>query len=441
MKRRLIVVLLALAMSLTFITGCTQTEGESTSGSPGASPGVEGSTGSGASPGSDTGSGTDAQTSPGGANVGESVPNASPGGEKTSIEGPFDVDWKGPLQDGLPRFRICVNAMSFTDLLGSQFKAGLEYLQEAFNVEFVFVEAAASWTDEAIAMFESVMESGIDGMIMLSASPAVLDLAKRYGNIPIVNLGSEPADDNAAREAAAFDNFLGSVCGNDYESGVLAAETLYNNGARKFGVIGIVSGLSKAHDQRAKGFVDFINSKSDAVLLAEDYSLLQFDAAVSNFAAAFPDMDGILVTASAEPSQAALVREGLAGKIHYGAVDITDSTGEFLENGWMDWVCGGGYAQAMICFAVVYNYLIDGTRIIPDPAVTFYYPFLPMKSYDDYMIFEDLVAFNNKPGEVPVFTVGEMGNMIHYFNEIADMSFFSKLAADFTIANVKQRRS
>jgi hypothetical protein len=297
MKRQVIVVVLALAMTLAFIAGCSQTGGDDKSGSPDASPGAEASASAGTSQSSSDGNSQGAQTSPGassgGENTGEAAPGETTGGEKTRIEGPFDADWKGPLQEGLPHFRICVNAMSFTDLLGAQFKASLEYLQEAFNVEFVFVEAAASWTDEAIALFESVMESGIDGMIMLSASPAVLDLAKRYGNIPIVNLGSEPADDNAAREAAAFDNFLGSVCGNDYESGLLAAETLYNNGARKFGVIGIVNGLSKAHDQRAKGFVDFINSKPDAVLLAEDYSLLQFDAPVSNFAAAFPDMDGI----------------------------------------------------------------------------------------------------------------------------------------------------
>jgi hypothetical protein len=64
-----------------------------------------------------------------------------------------------------------------------------------------------------------------------------------------------------------------------------------------------------------------------------------------------------------------------------------------------------------------------------------------MLNFDDYKVYKELVEYTKLSGEYPVYTIGEEGNMIHYFNEEADTSFFQKLADDFTITNVRQRRS
>lgn len=341
---------------------------------------------------------------------------------------------EGSLPADLPRYKIALVYASFTDKLGSQMKNAMDYLAEPFNIEFVYLETG--FDADTVTVIESSLQTGIDGIIMVGASPAVLDAAKKAGDVPVVMIQSEPTTPEVAQEMAAFDNYLGAICENDYEVGYKAVEALYEAGARNFAIAGITKGLSKTHDDRAQAAIDFINSKSDAKLLADDYSMGLFAEAVTSFAASFPEMDGLFATGGSEGVYQVMRTEGLTGKVKYATIDIQESTGEYFENGDLAWIAGGQYGTTMVGFAVLYNYIADGTRIIPDTTVTLYRPFLELNNTEEFNTYVKYVD-----GEIPVYTVEEVAQMIHKFNPDADFAYFQEMAAAYSIDDIQTRHA
>jgi ABC-type sugar transport system substrate-binding protein len=313
-------------------------------------------------------------------------------------------------------------------------KSAMEYLAEDFNVEFVFLETG--YSADTVTVIESTLQTGIDGIIMVGVSPAVLDAAKKAGDVPVVMIQSEPTTPEQANEMAAYDNYLGAICENDYEVGYKALEALYNAGARNFGIAGLTKGISKTHDDRAQAAIDFINSKSDATLLADDYSMGLWSDALTSFAASFPEMDGFFATGGSEGVYQVMRTEGLTGKVKYATIDIQESTGEYFQSGDLAWIAGGQYGTTMVGFAVLYNYLADSTRIIPDTTVTLYRPFLELSSYEDYEVYLKYVD-----GETPVYTVEEVAQMIHKFNPDANFEYFQNLAETYSIEDIQTRHA
>ncbi|MHB8806139.1 MAG: sugar ABC transporter substrate-binding protein [Anaerolineaceae bacterium] len=338
------------------------------------------------------------------------------------------------IPSDLPKYKIALVYSTFTDKLGSQMKSAMEYLAEDFNVEFVFLETG--YSADTVTVIESTLQTGIDGIIMVGVSPAVLDAAQKAGDVPVVMIQSEPTTPEQASEMAAYDNYLGAICENDYEVGYQALEALYNAGARNFAIAGLTKGLSKTHDDRAQAAIDFINSKSDATLLADDYSMGLWSDALTSFAASFPEMDGFFATGGSEGVYQVMRTEGLTGKVKYATIDIQESTGEYFQSGDLAWIAGGQYGTTMVGFTVLYNYLADGTRIIPDTTVTLYRPFLELNNYDEYEVYLKYVD-----GEIPVYTVEEVAQMVHKFNLDANFEYFQNLAETYSIEDIQTRHA
>jgi len=359
------------------------------------------------------------------------VENEAPA-EETGVS--TEVVTESSIPSDLPKYKIALVYATFTDKLGGQMKSAMEYLAEDFNVEFVFLETG--YSADTVTVIESTLQTGIDGIIMVGVSPAVLDAAKKAGDVPVVMIQSEPTTPEQASEMAAYDNYLGAICENDYEVGYKALEALYNAGARNFGIAGLTKGISKTHDDRAQAAIDFINSKSDATLLADDYSMGLWSDALTSFAASFPEMDGFFATGGSEGVYQVMRTEGLTGKVKYATIDIQESTGEYFQSGDLAWIAGGQYGTTMVGFAVLYNYLADGTRIIPDTTITLYRPFLELSSYEDYEVYLKYVD-----GETPVYTVEEVAQMIHKFNSDANFEYFQNLAETYSIEDIQTRHA
>ncbi|GHU97369.1 hypothetical protein FACS189483_03120 [Spirochaetia bacterium] len=346
----------------------------------------------------------------------------------------FDTGWTGLLRDDLPRYRIGIMYGSFTDKLGMQMKNAMQYLAEAFNVEFVFIEFGSGGSDGQLGALESALAAGLDGVLTVGATPPMLDACRKAGNVPLVMIQSEPTTPAVAKEMAAFESYLGAVCENDYDVGFQAAKALYDKGSRNFTVCGITKGASRTHDQRAQAAIDFVASKSDAKLLADNYSMGLMKEAIDSFAASYPEMDAIFATYGTEAAYQAIHSNGLTGKVRYACIDITESTGSYLESGDLSWIAGGQYGTTIVGFAILYNYLQDKTRIIPDTSTTFYRPFLEVGSMDEYATYVKYVD-----GKIPVYSIGEVGNMIHAFNDEVNFEYFQKMAKDYSIADILQR--
>jgi ABC-type sugar transport system substrate-binding protein len=347
----------------------------------------------------------------------------------------FDTGWTGLLKPDMPRYRIGVCYLSFTDKLGAQMKNALEYLAEGFNIDFVFIESSGD-IEARLAAVEAALQSKLDGIITVNASSSIVDACRKAGDVPLLMIQSEPATEAVAKEMAGFENYLGAVCENDYQVGERAALGLYNDGARNFCVLGVTKGLYRTHDQRADAAESFIKSKSDAKLLADDFSRLLFADAIDSFAASYPEWDGLFCTAGVESIYQALNTNGLTGKVKFATIDVSDSTGEYLESGALSWIAGGQYGTTMIGFAILYNYLADGTRIIPNTSATLYRPFLEIGSLEEYKTYVKYVD-----GKIPVYSVGEVGNMIHKFNSEVDFAYFENLGKVYSIDDIYARHS
>jgi ABC-type sugar transport system substrate-binding protein len=346
----------------------------------------------------------------------------------------FDTGWSGPLRENMQRYRIGVVYTQFTDKLGMQMKNAMDYLAEAFNIEFVYLEAGAGGSEGQLTVIESALQGGLHGILTVGLTPAMLDAAKKAGNVPIVMIQSEPTTEDVAKEMAQFDNYLGAVCENDYQVGARAAEALYAAGVRNFCITGITKGFSKTHDQRAQAAIDTIKSHSDAKLLADDYSLGLMAEAIASFAASYPEMDGVFSTYGMESAYQAFQVNGLTGRVKYATIDVSESTGEYLASGELTWIAGGQYGTTMVGFAILYNYLTDGTRIISDTAVTLYRPFLEIASLKDYETYVKYVD-----GKIPVYSIGEVGNMIHAFNSEVNFNYFKTLGDVYSIDDIARR--
>jgi ABC-type sugar transport system substrate-binding protein len=344
----------------------------------------------------------------------------------------FNTGWSGPLREGLPRRKIAVMYYTFTDKLGTQMKNAIGYLAEGFNMEPIFYEFQ-SGTEGVLATVESALQSGVDGIIAVACTPAIIDACKKNGNVPFVTIQTEPINEEQAREMAAYDNFLGAVSEDDYQTAYNAVQAIYNAGARNFGVAGVTKGMLRSHDLRAEAALNFVREHPDARLIADDYSS-NFAQAIESWAATYPELDGIFTTAASEQTLQTIQTNGLTGKVKYASIDISPSAGEFIQSGDLTWIAGGQYGTTMIGFAILYNYLADGTRIIPDTSKTLLRPFLYVGSYEDYETYVKYVDSG-----IPVYSVGEVGNMIHAFNPEVDFNYFKRLADVYSIADIEAR--
>ena len=76
--------------------------------------------------------------------------------------------------------------------------------------------------------------------------------------------------------------------------------------------------------------------------------------------------------------------EGLVGQVQLAGIDVSEETSRAFENGSLSYIAGGNYACEQICFAVLYNYLLDGTRVIADPAVNLEMNNINLSSLEDF---------------------------------------------------------
>lgn len=321
---------------------------------------------------------------------------------------------KSSVNSKLPHKTIAVIYSSFTDELGSQFKASLESLSSAFNVEFKFVETGFN-QEQGQALIDSVFQTSIDALISVTPAVSNLESAKKAGNIPVVSLNAATDLEQAAL-IASYNNYVGAVINDDYILGYNAAYALYNAGCRKICIASLTPALSKNHDDRLKGFNTALKELPEMVVLAENSSRAQWSKAIETFSAAFPEMDGMFLTACNESAYQAIKKAGLVGKIKIATADISESTPDYLANGTIVSIAGGQYNKIMLAFAALYNYIYDGTRVIKNADNAVYTPMLQVKSVEDYEVYSKYISldagrFVYAPEDIMNMINGIVGNI------------------------------
>ncbi len=359
------------------------------------------------------------------------------------VVGTGDVYFKDPdtsaldqdILNSLPHYKFAFSYYGFTDKLSQQFKLGLDYLGKAFNVEWVWFESGSG--DETVTNIESVLAAGdIDGVIYVGGSQALLDVCQKY-NVPFISACGFPSTDTEKQGCASYDVYLGGVVDDDVWAGTKCVEALYNAGCRNLVFSGITQGFVKSHDDRERAMQDFIAAHPDMKLLAESLTLGEWTNDMSTFAASFGGiMDCYICTGCSDAIYQAIEAEGMAdGSIKFSTVDISSQTGVYYQNGVQVWTCGGQYTTPMVAFAVLYNYVHDGVRMITDKTQPLTRKYIEITSYEDYENYCKYIE-----NDIPPYNAEEISRMMLVFNPDVTYADLEKDANTYGLEDVMSRR-
>lgn len=336
----------------------------------------------------------------------------------------------------LPHYKIAFSYYSFTDKLGSQFKLALEYVAKAFNVELVSFESGQG--DEAVTNIESVLAAGdIDGVIYVGGSQALLDVCQKY-KVPFISACGFPSTETEQQGCASYDVYLGGVIDDDVWAGTKCIEALYNAGCRNLCFSGLTLGFVKSHDDREQAMQDFIKEHPDMKLLSESLTIGDWASDISTFAASFGGiMDSYICTGCNDAIYSGLDAEGLTdGSVKFATVDISSQTGVYYKNGVQVWTCGGQYVTPVVAFAILYNYIHDGVRMIPDATKPLIRKYIEITSYEDY---ENYCKFIE--ADIPPYTAEEVSRMMLVFNPDVTLETLQNDADTYGLADVMARHA
>lgn len=365
-----------------------------------------------------------------------SQPAAQQGGTSVDADGKVTTEYRAPdeivTDKELPPFKILVIYAQFTDKLGSQFKAALEYMAEPLNVEFTFLETGFGG-DDSLTAIQAALMNNYDGCIGIGADEATVKLFDDAG-VPYIVQGACPTDEMAP-VLAGYKNYLGAVVVDDYLAAWNMAESLYQAGCRNVGWYGLNRGMSPQHDDRSDGFLDCVASHEDMKLVNATYDYNASDA-VAVAAATYPELDGYGYTALSEAAYNLLETEGLIGSIKIAGIDISESTGKYVENGTIAYVAGGNYATIQIAFAVLYNYLLDGTKMIENPAENLAMLNIDIRTAEE---FNNYIKYLDSG--VPAYTPQEILDMTHYQNPEMDAAALKEICQSYTLDDVMTRHA
>jgi ABC-type sugar transport system substrate-binding protein len=333
------------------------------------------------------------------------------------------------------KLRIAYGYGDWESALGIQMRTAFEYLAEAFDFEPVIFILGGG--EDGLAAVESLLAGGnIDG-IMSSASwdVARMLVADRHG-VPVVTALQFPSDQEIA-SIAAFSNFLGGVTDNEFWAGYHTMKALYDAGARNVTWSGLTAGFSQGHDDRTRGAMQFIADHTEMNLLADSYTMGQWHTDVTTFAAIFPELEGMAFTSMNNGVYNVMEVEGIAdGSVLIAGTDIASMTGEMFEREIQVWTAGGQYATTMIAFAVLWNYLTDEIRIIPDATEPIRRNYLEITSFEDYLEYSEL-----SDPTIPFYSADDIRQLIHRYNPDVTIDDFIRLGEEFSLDDIKSRRA
>lgn len=372
---------------------------------------------------------------------GETQPAASQGGTSIGADGSVitnytQVDTIDPeVAEKLPHMNVLVTYAQFTDKLGSQYKSSIEYICEQLNCTPTFVETGSAMSDDAISILQAALVNDYDFCLGLTASEGMFQLFEE-AQVPYVVVGTVMSDPALMETARNYEYFLGCVGVDDYGAMEEGAKTLYELGCRNVMWNGLPLGMSGQHDQRLLGFEETVASLEGMTLLTENMDYTAWADGIANAAAAYPELDGLGCTALAENIYNTIVSEGLQDQIKVCGIDITESTGQAFEDGYLAYIAGGNYACMQIGFAVGYNYILDGTRVIADNGTNLLWENIHLHNVEEY---NDYIKYLD--GGIPAYTAREILEMTHWYNEEVTAETFAAMGKDFTLENVKERHA
>lgn len=236
------------------------------------------------------------------------------------------------------------------------------------------------------------VSSKVDGIVVGPVSDKVGQTVLReaqQANIPVTFMQRQPGVDPSAAPDSIYVGYVGT---DDSGGGKLAAQALYDSGARKWVAMTGDQGNSVA-EQRLKAAQDFAASHSDVKILKTQFgneARAAGSTTMENFLSALPGpgFDGVFSfnDEGALGAIQVLKRSGDLKKVHMTALDGTVDAVNAVASGDLLTTVGGGYACGAFALVELYDF-INGHK--PDNRIV-NIPLLPIKS-DNVKQYQDQV--------------------------------------------------
>lgn len=279
---------------------------------------------------------------------------------------------------------------STTDALNVSVKRGFDMFQEdlGFEVYYEVFDGVDGMVDSA----QNLIQSGCQVIVNILPSASLIDLCNKNG-VYLVCWGNtvEDSDLQAILEASPY--WVGTDSVSDYAAATDAMQTMYDNGARNFGVI-TQSTLNTNHSIRLQAIKEFVDNHEDTSIVSEIgiTEANELSTGLSNMLSIYGDMDAIISTGSsngwAEAVVATLEAEGVAGKVHYATIDWVDAAKDWFQQGYLDCISAGQYPDVMFDVINACNVArgaYEGNRVLDGCFLTIN----GLEGYEDYVKYVD----------------------------------------------------
>lgn len=351
----------------------------------------------------------------------------------------------GASDNSSGKIKIGVSIWSSTDVLGSQCKKILDAAAKALDVDLMYVDQGHV-SEKVTASVETLCAAGCKGIIICNSADSemssCINTCNEYGVylaqfFRIINKDNSP---EIYKQAQQSKYYVGAVHEDEVTNGYNLAKILIDKGDRFICLEGWTVG-DATFLQRWKGYkqaVDEWNNAhpDDKVTLTDPVyanTSSEEGAAVTNsFMNSYPQMDALIVAGGGgDPlvgSIGAIKNAGKTGKIDVVSTDFLPDLGEQLESGGMTAESGGHFCDPLYAFMMVYN-AIKGNYKVPENG--FYeikFPYLYVSSKDEYDLYEK-------------YFVNDLPYNEDEIKEMAAKSFedLSKEASQLSIDDVKSR--
>ena len=355
--------------------------------------------------------------------------NSNPVSSSNSEENPGNTD-------ELPHYDIGILPWSLTDTEIVRLMDYFDnYIGPALNLTFHWV---ASTTDETlITNIETLIQTGCDAIMPFYVTASVVEVCTQnevYFAQFCANISGETLE---AAEASPY--WLGNCHEDDTAAGLAMVESLYNQGARNFAIIGIPAGQQPIGDARFQAFADGVatlQARDSSVQLLGEYRGLESVDAVENFLNLYPELDGIANACGGGGRNEAIVQiletTGAAGRVKYGAINAVEEYDYWYGADALHFMVCGQHPDAVFTLMLVYNAL-RGTPLSDAPVyMTMNYLYVVPDNEADYS--------NYIMGDTFPYTMDELKQFIKVFNADATADDLAAAVASYSIEEVASRR-
>lgn len=335
--------------------------------------------------------------------------------------------------DSSDKVKIGYVGWGFSDTESRHYVRLLDSAAKAAGFQMEY--AVYSSVDDIVVQAEVLIEAGCKGLIVLVASPALMDLCEK-NEVFLLQYASKIDDANVSKYLESSKYWAGVSYTANAKGGADALRTLYENGCRTVLLSAPPPGIP-VHDDRFNGALQEAKKYDDLELItwraAEAWGREVGDA-MSNYLNSYEEIDGILATGGGEGACDSIVQAmdlaGVIGKVKFSVFDTVDNTADYLEEGALFSV-GGSSLQAIVFNAITLHNAVLGVDW--DFPVAIADGFIWMHSLDEYGEFEKYVLGENT---FP-FSAADYGRVSYNVNKDAKLQDLYAMASLPTVADYK----